>query len=162
MALVKCPDCAREISDAAPTCVGCGRPNAGTTTAIRVETPSPRRSRKARIIVGVSALVIIVGYGVANYFTDVWPSCTMNGFGMGECTFTNQGFVPSRICGKIVVRQTIRDEATDTAAFCSGLVWPNSSVQVSFVVPGAQSLCATAYDSGKHWGDVCSFGFKGE
>ena len=27
MALVKCPDCGRAVSDQAPTCVGCGRPN---------------------------------------------------------------------------------------------------------------------------------------
>lgn len=26
MAVVNCPDCGREISDAAPACVGCGRP----------------------------------------------------------------------------------------------------------------------------------------
>lgn len=26
MALVKCPDCGREVSDVAPTCPGCGRP----------------------------------------------------------------------------------------------------------------------------------------
>lgn len=26
MALVACPDCAREVSDAAPVCPGCGRP----------------------------------------------------------------------------------------------------------------------------------------
>jgi RNA polymerase subunit RPABC4/transcription elongation factor Spt4 len=35
MALVKCPDCKREISDLAPTCLGCGRPmaiSAATTT----------------------------------------------------------------------------------------------------------------------------------
>lgn len=26
MALVKCPDCGRSVSDLAPTCPGCGRP----------------------------------------------------------------------------------------------------------------------------------------
>ena len=26
MALVKCPDCGRDISDQAPACIGCGRP----------------------------------------------------------------------------------------------------------------------------------------
>ena len=25
MALIKCPDCGKDISDAAPTCIGCGR-----------------------------------------------------------------------------------------------------------------------------------------
>jgi len=26
MALIECPDCGKQVSDAAPTCVGCGRP----------------------------------------------------------------------------------------------------------------------------------------
>jgi hypothetical protein len=38
MALIQCPDCGKQISDAAPTCVNCGRPN-GTTppTANRID-----------------------------------------------------------------------------------------------------------------------------
>ena len=31
MALVKCPDCGRDVSDQAPACVGCGRPMAAPT-----------------------------------------------------------------------------------------------------------------------------------
>lgn len=31
MALMKCPDCGKEVSDAAPTCPGCGRPMAETS-----------------------------------------------------------------------------------------------------------------------------------
>jgi hypothetical protein len=31
MALVKCPDCGREISDTAPTCLQCGRQMVATT-----------------------------------------------------------------------------------------------------------------------------------
>jgi hypothetical protein len=32
MALVKCPDCGRENSDAAPACLVCGRPSSAATT----------------------------------------------------------------------------------------------------------------------------------
>lgn len=28
MALIKCPDCGRDVSDSAPACLGCGRPRA--------------------------------------------------------------------------------------------------------------------------------------
>lgn len=31
MALIACPDCGRQISDAAPLCIGCGRPMGGAT-----------------------------------------------------------------------------------------------------------------------------------
>lgn len=32
MPLIKCPDCSREISDQAPSCIGCGRPMAVART----------------------------------------------------------------------------------------------------------------------------------
>src|SRR5262245_40765933 len=32
MALVKCPDCGRDISDAANSCIGCGRPMTAAAT----------------------------------------------------------------------------------------------------------------------------------
>lgn len=38
MALVNCPDCGREVSDAAPTCPGCGRPIAEESPRGNVET----------------------------------------------------------------------------------------------------------------------------
>jgi hypothetical protein len=38
MALVKCPDCGREVSDAAPACVGCGRPLADESWFLRQST----------------------------------------------------------------------------------------------------------------------------
>jgi hypothetical protein len=33
VALVKCPDCGRDVSDQAPACIGCGRPSAPTSRA---------------------------------------------------------------------------------------------------------------------------------
>ena len=39
MALIKCPECGREISEKAPTCPGCGAPvAAGSTTPISPAT----------------------------------------------------------------------------------------------------------------------------
>lgn len=38
MALIKCPDCGRDVSDLAPACLGCGRPIAG---AVNQPPPSP-------------------------------------------------------------------------------------------------------------------------
>ena len=40
MALIRCPDCNREVSDAAPSCPGCGRPIAkahAPATPVEVE-----------------------------------------------------------------------------------------------------------------------------
>jgi hypothetical protein len=47
MSLIKCPDCGREVSDAAPACPGCGRPAAGGSQAAPVaivNTPVVKRA----------------------------------------------------------------------------------------------------------------------
>lgn len=57
MALIKCPDCGKELSDAAPSCIQCGRPMlpvpaspAGSIAPVRVLSPTQsepaRRCRK--------------------------------------------------------------------------------------------------------------------
>lgn len=50
MALVRCPDCAREVSDAAPACIGCGRP-------LRARSARLRRLRPALLALVAVALV---------------------------------------------------------------------------------------------------------
>jgi DNA-directed RNA polymerase subunit RPC12/RpoP len=35
MPLIECPDCGQRVSDAAPSCVGCGRPIAGSVATVR-------------------------------------------------------------------------------------------------------------------------------
>ncbi len=64
MALIKCPDCGREVSAQAPTCMGCGRPIAVTPKA-RPAHPSDetgRRWRKLRIVGTVEVLAGLVGF----------------------------------------------------------------------------------------------------
>jgi hypothetical protein len=43
VALIKCPDCGRDVSDLAPVCLGCGRPIAGVVS--RPPTSQPPRSQ---------------------------------------------------------------------------------------------------------------------
>lgn len=42
MALTKCPDCGKEISDTAPACPNCGRPNAASPVAPQTGTQCPK------------------------------------------------------------------------------------------------------------------------
>ena len=46
MALIKCPDCGRDISDKAPACPHCGRPSAGER---QVSASAPKTPQKARM-----------------------------------------------------------------------------------------------------------------
>ena len=44
MALIACPDCGKQISDAAPLCIGCGRPMAGATAPATGPLPAVARA----------------------------------------------------------------------------------------------------------------------
>lgn len=35
MPMINCPDCSKEMSDSAPTCPNCGRPNTSASTQVR-------------------------------------------------------------------------------------------------------------------------------
>src|SRR5258708_26588004 len=49
MALVTCPDCAREISDAAPSCPGCGRPMHESRPTAETATNGEPGTKKKRV-----------------------------------------------------------------------------------------------------------------
>ena len=61
MALVSCPECGKEISDAAQSCPHCGHPIAQEPQP-RDMSPVPRKSKRSIIIAAcVLALVAVVG-----------------------------------------------------------------------------------------------------
>jgi len=70
MALIKCPDCGSEVSDAAPACPKCGRPIAAPPPAPR-SAPAAAPPKKNKNLSGVTVLVVfgLLGwfiYGMAN------------------------------------------------------------------------------------------------
>lgn len=63
MALVRCPDCSTEISDQAPACVKCGRPQA-TQPPVRTALPRRKRdpyNRTALALVAMIGAMVLVG-----------------------------------------------------------------------------------------------------
>jgi len=52
MALITCPDCGKEVSDTAKTCIGCGRP---------MERKAVKEERKTSILVWVVTIAIVGG-----------------------------------------------------------------------------------------------------
>ena len=60
MPLITCPDCGKEISDAAPTCPGCGRPMIAAPTTVTTESTS--KSLKAWNC--ICTLAFLVGAGI--------------------------------------------------------------------------------------------------
>lgn len=165
MALITCPDCQASISDAAPACPKCGRPMHAPAAK---PPPLPARARPApkqsipRLLVLLGLLAVAMAFTIYRVSTVNPPEhrCTLNGLGMGSCTFTNRNVVPSTECGHIELTSHVEDEGTHTSStFCSGLVWPSSSVSIAFSLHEVRSACATDWRSKKSWSDVCDFAF---
>lgn len=57
MALIKCPDCGRDISDAAPVCLGCGRPIAAQGGVLPVAQP-PEKKKSSPLAIGCLAVLV--------------------------------------------------------------------------------------------------------
>lgn len=75
MALVSCPDCSREISDAAPACVGCGRPMAVRESRGRqVEVRNPVATG-AKIGAGIFVVLplLLLALLVGGVFASIVP-----------------------------------------------------------------------------------------
>ena len=60
MALVKCPDCGREVSEKAPACPHCGRPIASQPARAKVDGPTEGLFLRSLNCGCVVALVIVV------------------------------------------------------------------------------------------------------
>jgi hypothetical protein len=80
-------------------------------------------------------------------------SCTMDGYGSGECNFTNSGKTAGAKCGTINVQGP---GVVQSDKFCSGMVQPMSTEKVEFKIPAVDELCDNGFED---WRDKCSFDF---
>ena len=63
MPLIQCPDCNKEMSDAAPTCPNCGRPNT-VSTPVHNSVPNDAPSRKVGflLLVGIAFFPLLFAW----------------------------------------------------------------------------------------------------
>ena len=83
----------------------------------------------------------------------VEETCMMNGYGDGDCKFTNTGKTAGPLCGHIEVDGP---GVAKSELFCSGSVQPYTTNKVEFSIPSVGELCANGFES---WQDKCSFDF---
>lgn len=145
MALIKCPDCDADVSDAAPACPKCGRPIAGAASpdASRDElAPAQQRGRKpATFTITLSSFVLIALVIAASVWfvppleigQNLQASCQVNGTGAGQCQFTNTGWTPGAQCVDVSLRNP-QGSAVRSGPVCSGRVWPNDTVEKNVMI----------------------------
>jgi len=81
------------------------------------------------------------------------PACVMNGYGKGDCSFTNTGKTAGAQCGYISVQGP---GVVTSDQFCSGSVQPYSTTKVEFDIPAVNDLCDNGFES---WTEKCEFTF---
>jgi hypothetical protein len=81
------------------------------------------------------------------------PACVMNGYGKGDCSFTNTGKTAGAQCGYISVQGP---GVVTSEQFCSGSVQPYSTTKVEFDIPAVNDLCDNGMES---WTEKCNFDF---
>ncbi len=65
MALIKCPECGKQISSAAGSCPGCGHPIKGAQTQARQVVTVEQTGKKWKLLQLIAALMLIFGvFGV--------------------------------------------------------------------------------------------------
>jgi len=82
-----------------------------------------------------------------------YPACVMNGYGKGDCKFTNTGKTAGAQCGHIEV---YGPGTAKSEQFCSGLVGSYSTNKVDFDIPAVNELCDNGFES---WTKKCTFNF---
>lgn len=143
-------------SGAAPFHVGSGPAAASPSATSSHGTAQPKS--KVTMTVSLSAVtVLIIGALLAIWFVPalgigakIQSECRVNGFGVGSCQFTNQGFTPGSACVDVkIVKDT--GSTVSSTELCSGRVSPSDSVSkdVSLVI---NSGCD---EEGREWTDVC-------
>jgi len=128
-------------------------------------------TKVAAIVGGTIAVAVAIGGGTIAYNNHkaaeeqkaaelayanraiIDEECLMNGLGEGHCSFTNTGKTGGSVCGVIVVKGP---GTAQTGKFCSGMVNPQSTEKVEFMVPEVDDLCDNGYRS---WTEKCNFTF---
>ena len=128
-------------------------------------------TKVAAIVGGTVAIAAIIGGGTIAYNNHkaaeekkaeelayanrpiIAESCTMNGWGVGECNFTNTGKTAGAKCGVINVQGP---GVVQSDKFCSGMVEPMSTEKVEFKIPAVDELCDNGFQS---WTEKCNFDF---
>jgi hypothetical protein len=122
-------------------------------------------THKVRVLVAVLVFgaAATVALGIVNRAPpqDAAPTCKMNDFGLGGCTFTNTDSLPWKMCGHVIVRKDDKPLATSDEV-CSGVVRPGTSVRVPFNVAGVSGTCTSVAwsPSMEPPADTCAFVFE--
>lgn len=160
MALINCPDCGTEVSDAAPACPKCGRPIASPVPQTYARDRGERNRSPAVFTITLSSFVLIVlAIAAAVWFVpaleigqNLATNCQVNGTGQGSCQFTNTGWTPGSQCVDVALRNQ-QGGTVSSGPVCSGRVWPNDTTEKNITI-AIGNTCNNALGA-PDFSDVC-------
>lgn len=83
--------------------------------------------------------------------SSIEASCSVDRLGEGKCQFTNTGWTAGTVCPNVSVVSRIYGTHASTK-ICSGIVWPNDTVQRTISVLVPPNHCGGIIDD---WNGIC-------
>jgi len=108
---------------------------------------------KWTLLVLVALAFTLSGCGKANIET----SCTMNGWGSGECEFLNVGTAEGSTEIEVTVHNVKTGTIVGSTRLKSGLIKKGDVRSRSLLVSGVKGGCDADFSAGETWQDVCTF-----
>jgi len=125
------------------------------------ELTDKAKSLPRRTLIGASVLGLVLVIACLAFLLrgkpDIAATCTMNGYGQGQCSFTNRGSVGS-LCGYMTGKCDAGGFAM-SETICSGKIEENETKIVKFTSPNFGKMY-NKYSRGQDWRDVCGFFWK--
>ena len=72
VALIRCPDCGRDVSDAAPACPHCGRPLANAGASAPRPAPGPAKAEPRKISTGAGCLLVVIVFALIGKCSEMF------------------------------------------------------------------------------------------
>jgi len=118
------------------------------------------------IILLITVVVVIIAVFFITWFVirtgpgqKIQSNCQVNGLGQGSCLFTNTGWTPGTACAEVTLTNIVfNNKVASSGTLCSGRVWPNDTVEKTFVIIIGDTCTDENPYNARPWNKMCEMG----